>query len=109
MHPVAAAARATVIRMVRRLMTALLAVLGQGFSPADSRTARSVRQPHAGGSCKAGGRTVARPLGTVICGRLLVTISMRDGEPPAFPKRPRRDAQRRRRLAALVLALDDQL
>src|SRR5438445_13096238 len=34
---------------------------------------------------------------------------MRDGEPPAFPKRPRRDAERRRRLAALVLALDDQL
>src|SRR5438128_3734774 len=35
-------------------------VLGQAFSPADSRNARSVRQPHAGGSCKAGGEATAR-------------------------------------------------
>src|SRR5439155_7677390 len=38
-------------------------VLGQAFSPADSRTARSLKQPHAGGSWKAGGEATGRRLG----------------------------------------------
>src|SRR5207249_1942532 len=35
-------------------------ILGRAFRSTDSRTGRSVRQPHAGGSCKAGREATAR-------------------------------------------------